>query len=249
MGARPVFPAEAGIQRVAQCRTRSEAEDGGQATSPSFRRKPESRGRAVRGTPDTNPFPSPLPFSMRTDKNAPAPRNPDSRVVSSPGLEMKRIQPAEGQWDPDTRGRAPFSSTTPSPLPSLHAQPHRQQWRPPPRRCALTTSGCFPIYTPDSRYRLFPPRAKNSKRNESNQRKAGTGAPPSHHSLEAGTQRGVGRSGRRSRRGLRNGASVDAYRGGAWNRPWYPSLAGCASRKNATCSSRALRATVKPPGW
>ena len=55
----------------------------------------------------------------------------------------------------------------------------------PQRRSAHTTPGCFPIYTLQLQIGLFPPGAKNSKRNESNQRRGWHwGAPPSHHSLE-----------------------------------------------------------------
>ena len=60
----------------------------------------------------------------------------------------------------------------------------------PQRRSAHTTPGCFPIYTLQLQIGLFPPGAKNSKRNESNQRESlDEVCPRLIILLKAGTQR------------------------------------------------------------
>ena len=90
-----------------------------------------------------------------------------------------------------TLTRAPFPTTT-TPLPSLHAHPHGQQQRPPPRRCARTTQVVFLSAPPDSRQVVSSQRKGLEMNRIQSAEGLGVGAPPVFPS-EAGIQRwGVG---------------------------------------------------------
>ena len=201
------------------------AEGLGVGAPPSFQRKPESEAwGGVRRVP------------RQGTRDAPPLRH------SCGGRNPEGVEEAGHTLTP-----TPFpDDTVPATLSPCTAAPTTR--RPPPKAKRPHNPRLFPYLHPPTPDRVVSSRRKKleTKRIQPAER-LGRGAPPSHHSFE-GREPRDGRSGRRSRRGLRNGASVAAYRGGAWNRPWYPSLAGCASRKNATCRRRALRATVKPPG-
>ena len=172
--------------------------------------------------PATLPPCTPAPTTTTPAPKAMRPHNPrlfsylhpptPDRVVSSQrkGLEMNRIQSAEGlgvgappvfpseagiqRWGVGpTLTPTPFlEDTIPATLPPCTAAQTKMGARP-QRRSAHTTPGCFPIYTLQLQIGLFPPGAKNSKRNESNQRRGwDCGAPPSHHSFEGRDPEGWG---------------------------------------------------------
>ena len=212
--------------------------DGERPTPLSFLRRQEPRGVGQwRGNPDTNPFPQrhpgaavdPLRRGGHRQGAGIAPRlsggnrNPGRRAAWAPfqssGWETGHpsVFPAEAgiqRWgggaNPDT---SPFPRRRqPRYPPSMHTRTDNNNARP-QRRCARTTPGCFPIYTPDSRYRLFPTRAKNSKRSESNQRRDWEwGAPPSFRRKPE------------SRAWGRGGAHPDTNPFPQRHRPRYPSL-------------------------
>ena len=103
-----------------------------------------------------------------------------------------------------TLTRTPFlNDNIPATLPFMHSRTDNKG-RPPPRRCARTIPGCFPIYTPGSRYRLFPPGAKRleTKRIQPAEGR-GMGAPPSFRRKPE--SRAPGGEGRLPRQGTGDG--------------------------------------------
>ena len=159
-------------------------------------------------------------------------RGPPSKAAAGrghPSVFPRKRESRDGAVGPPLT-RTPFpEDTVPATLPSMHSRTDNTQ-RPPPRRCPGTTPGCFPICTPDSRQGCFLQR----KRHETKRIQSAEGGAVREAIPE--------RIAQRCERGRLSAAATGIA-------PGTPPLAGCESRKNATCSRRALRATVKPPGW